>query len=227
MRSSPSRTEVSQESAVHASDGVISPTGLAREALVRGYKVIALTDHVGLGNLEQVVKTLVKECESISASWDILALPGVEITYVPLGDIPEAARIARELGARIVVVHGETIVEPVEPGTNLAAVQCPDVDILAHPGLLSDAEAMIAAERGVFVELSAKKGHSLTNGHVAATALRAGAKLLLDSDSHDVPDLLTPDQARRITLGAGLDEDAASQVLQLNPEELLRRRKTR
>ena len=211
----------------YLSDGVISPTGLAREALVRGYKVIALTDHVGLGNLEQVVKTLVKECESISASWDILALPGVEITYVPLGDIPEAARIARELGAKIVVVHGETIVEPVEPGTNLAAVQCPDVDILAHPGLLSDAEAMIAAERGVFVELSAKKGHSLTNGHVAATALRAGAKLLLDSDSHDVPDLLTPDQARRITLGAGLDEDAASQVLQLNPEELLRRRKVR
>ena len=211
----------------YLSDGVISPTGLAREALVRGYKVIALTDHVGLGNLEQIVKTLVKECESISASWDILALPGVEITYVPLGDIPEAARIARELGARIVVVHGETIVEPVEPGTNLAAVQCPDVDILAHPGLLSDAEAMIAAERGVFVELSAKKGHSLTNGHVAATALRAGAKLLLDSDSHDVPDLLTPDQARRITLGAGLDEDAASQVLQLNPEELLRRRKVR
>ena len=211
----------------YLSDGVISPTGLAREALVRGYKVIALTDHVGLGNLEHVVKTLVRECESISSSWDILALPGVEITYVPLGNIPETARIARELGARIVVVHGETIAEPVEPGTNLAAVQCPDVDILAHPGLLSDAEAKIAAERGVFVELSAKKGHSLTNGHVAATALRAGAKLLLDSDSHDVPDLLTPDQARRITLGAGLDEGAASQVLQLNPEELLRRRKTK
>ncbi len=211
----------------YLSDGVISPTGLAREALVRGYKVIALTDHVGLGNLEHVVKTLVKECESISAAWDILALPGVEITYVPLGSIPEAARSARELGARIVVVHGETIAEPVEPGTNLAAVQCPDVDILAHPGLLSDAEARIAAERGVFVELSAKKGHSLTNGHVAAIALRAGAKLLLNSDSHDVPDLLTPDQARRITLGAGLDEDAASQVLQLNPEELLGRRKTK
>ena len=35
-----------------------------------------------------------------------------------------------------VVVHGETLVEPVEPGTNRAAVSCPEVDILAHPGCL-------------------------------------------------------------------------------------------
>ena len=43
---------------------------------------------------------------------------------------------ARALGAQIVLVHGETIVEPVPPGTNHQAIEA-GVDILAHPGLIS------------------------------------------------------------------------------------------
>jgi predicted metal-dependent phosphoesterase TrpH len=34
------------------SDGVLSPIELIRRALVRGYKAIGVTDHVGVGNLE-------------------------------------------------------------------------------------------------------------------------------------------------------------------------------
>ena len=30
---------------------------------------------------------------------------------------------SRELGAKIVVVHGETVAEPVEPGNNRAAIE--------------------------------------------------------------------------------------------------------
>ncbi len=44
-------------------------------------------------------------------------------------------RLSKELGAEIVVVHGETSVEPVAPGTNNASVELSDVDILAHPVL--------------------------------------------------------------------------------------------
>ena len=47
-------------------------------------------------------------------------------------------------GAEIVVVHGETIVEPVIKGTNWSAVNCPEVDILAHPGLITVEEVEIA-----------------------------------------------------------------------------------
>ena len=44
------------------SDGVLSPVELIRRALDQGYRAIAVTDHVGLGNVEYVVKTLVIDC---------------------------------------------------------------------------------------------------------------------------------------------------------------------
>lgn len=184
---------------------------------------MAVTDHVGLGNLEWVVKTLIKDCAQATKRWDILALPGVEITHVPKEDIDLVARTAKELGAKLVTVHGETIVEPVEPGTNEAAVRSTAVDILAHPGLIAYDHARLAAENGVYLEVSARKGHSLTNGHVVRVAKEAGASTVLDSDAHEPADLLTPELARQIAAGAGLTDEDAHVLLQLNPEKLLAR----
>jgi histidinol phosphatase-like PHP family hydrolase len=79
----------------------------------------------------------------------ITVLPGVELTHVAPARIAPLARRAKELGAAIVVVHGETIVEPVEPGTDRAAVECTDVDILAHPGFITLEEARLAAQNGI------------------------------------------------------------------------------
>ena len=205
------------------SDGVLSPIELIRRALVIGYRAIGVTDHVGIGNLEFVVKTLVKDCAEATKRWDILAVPGVEITHVPKEDIGLVARTAKELGARLVAVHGETIVEPVEPGTNEAAVRAPGVDILAHPGLISYDQARIAAENGVYLEVSARKGHSLTNGHVVKVAKKAGAAMVLDSDAHEPGDLLTPELTWKIALGAGLTEEEAHALIELNPQNLLAR----
>ena len=134
------------------SDGVLAPTELIRRAIVIGYRVMAITDHVGHGNLELILKTLIKDCEVASKRWDFLALPGVEITHTPKDEIDYLAREARALGAKVVNVHGETVVEPVEPGTNLAAVSSDHVDILAHPGLITPEEAAIASRNGVFLE---------------------------------------------------------------------------
>ena len=142
------------------SDGVLSPIELIRRALVRGYKAMAITDHVGAGNLEFVVKTLVKDCAQASERWDILALPGVEITHVPKEDIDLVARTAKDLGAKLVTVHGETIVEPVEAGTNEAAVRSSYVDILAHPGLITYGEARLAAERALPADTATGGGGS-------------------------------------------------------------------
>ena len=205
------------------SDGVLSPVELIRRAYVSGYKVMAVTDHVGIGNLELVVKTLVKDCEATSGRWDILALPGVEITHVPKDDIDTVAKAAKGLGARIVVVHGETIVEPVEPGTNRAAIASSAVDILAHPGLIGLEDAQLASERGVFLEVSARRGHSLTNGHVVRMALQAGSLTLLDSDAHEPEDLLTPQLTEQIALGAGLNREETYTLLEMNPRILLNR----
>ena len=203
------------------SDGVLSPVELIRRAHVNGYQVMAVTDHVGVGNLELVVKALAKDCEMASARWDILALPGVEITHVPKEDIDMVARAAKGLGAKVVVVHGETVVEPVEPGTNRSAIKSTAVDILAHPGLIDLEDARLAKETGTFLEVSARKGHSLANGHVVQTALQAGALMLLDSDAHEPGDLLTTALCQKIALGAGLDSESAYTLLNTNPRNLL------
>lgn len=205
------------------SDGVLSPIELIRRAYARGYGVIAVTDHVGIEEQDRVIKTLVGECRRASEEWDILAIPGVEITHVPKNLIDEAAQRAKDLGAQIVVVHGETIVEPVEPGSNLAAIMSPCVDVLAHPGIITEEEAALAAENGVFLEISSRRGHSLTNGHVARVGLHGGASLVLDSDAHAPEDLLTVELAAKVARGAGLSEEAASVVLQGNPPRLLER----
>ena len=205
------------------SDGVLSPIELIRRALVRGYRAIGVTDHVGIGNLEFVVKTLVKDCEQATERWDILAVPGVEVTHVPKEDIALVARTAKELGARLVTVHGETIVEPVEPGTNEAAVRAPGVDILAHPGLIDYEQGRIAAENGVFLEVSARQGHSFSNGHVVRVAKETGAAMVLDSDAHGPEDLLTPELTLKIAMGAGLTEKEAQSLIELNPQKLLAR----
>ena len=118
---------------------------------------------------------------------------------------------------KVVNVHGETVVEPVEPGTNLAAASSTNVDILAHPGLITLDEARIAARNGVILEVSARRGHGFTNGHVVKTAREAGALTVLDSDAHSHHDLLTRDFALKVALGAGLDDDEANALLGIGP----------
>ncbi|TAK26190.1 MAG: histidinol phosphate phosphatase domain-containing protein [Chloroflexota bacterium] len=205
------------------SDGELSPVELIRRAHVRGYRVIGVADHAGPGNLLDVVRQLVEACAFCQRHWDIRALPGVELTHLPPIAIAEAAREARMLGAEIVVVHGETPVEPVPPGTNWAAIRSPDVDVLGHPGFLSSEEAVAARELGVFIELSARRGHSLANGHVARACLEAGSRLIVDSDAHHPDDLLTRALAAKVARGAGLTQDQVDTVLNENPVALLER----
>lgn len=205
------------------SDGELSPVELVRRAVVRGYRAIGIADHAGPGTLRPLLEQLVAACAFCERHWDIRAFPGVELTHLPPSSIAEAAREARGYGAKLIVVHGETLAEPVEPGTNLAAVRCRDVDILGHPGLLTEVEARLAKENGVFVELSARRGHSLANGHVAKVGSAAGVDFLVDSDGHHPDDLLTQSVALKVVRGAGLDAEAVATVLQQNPRRLLLR----
>jgi histidinol phosphatase-like PHP family hydrolase len=205
------------------SDGALSPIELIRRAKVNKYRAIALTDHASTGELSRVIQETIEICALARAHWDILAIPGIELTHVPANAIADAARRAKELGAWIVVVHGETLVEPVEKGTNLAALHSPHVDILAHPGLITSEEAELAAAHGVFLEISARKGHCLANGYVASVAQRVGAKLILNSDAHSEEDLLTTSLANAISHGTGLDDAACHELLITNPQGLINR----
>ena len=205
------------------SDGALTAIELIRRAHITGYKAIALTDHVGQGSLQRVLTEIIRDCALAREHWDILAIPGVELTHLPVEAIAETAQQAKKMGAWLVVVHGQTTAEPVEKNTNRAALQCQNVDILAHPGLLTLEEAKLAAANNIFLELSARKGHCLSNGHIANTARQAGARLLVDSDAHQPDELLSARLASHVAQGAGLNRELCNQVLTLNPKLLIQR----
>lgn len=187
------------------SDGELIPAELVWRAQTHGYQAIAITDHADCSNLDWIVPRLVSFCERLPMDAGIRVIPGIELTHVNLELIAPLTREARELGAKLVVVHGESLVEPVRPGTNRAAIDA-GVDILAHPGLITEEEVELAGEKGICLEISARHGHSLTNGHVARLAKKAGAPLVLNTDAHSPYDLIDATYAHRIARGAGLTD---------------------
>lgn len=194
------------------SDGVLLPFELARRAEAAGYNAIALTDHVDSSNLASVVPALVEAARKLKGHIDIDVIPGAELTHVPPAIIAELVEEARGLGAAIVIVHGETLVEPVAEGTNRAGIEA-GADILSHPGLISDEDAGLAAQKGVALELSTRKGHSLSNAHVAKAALKHKATLVLNNDAHEPGDLVSRELAEGILMGAGLSAKEVVAVL--------------
>lgn len=200
------------------SDGVLVPSELVRRAVMKGYEVIAITDHADASNLDFTIPRVTAACRELSKRWKIKALPGIELTHIPPETFGELTRKARSLGAVVVVAHGETLVEPVHPGTNRAAIEA-QVDILAHPGMITKAEAALAARNGVYLEITTRKGHSLSNGHVARVAVASGAKLVIDTDTHEPGDLVTAEFARVVLAGAGLSVQQAGRVFR-NSREL-------
>lgn len=187
------------------SDGALVPAELVRRAAVKGYRAMAITDHADGSNLDFIVPRVARAARELSAMLPIGVVPGIEITHAPPPAIARLVREARALGARLVVVHGETLVEPVAPGTNRAAINA-GADILSHPGLISRADAALAAKKGVLLEISARKGHSLGNGHVARMAGLTGAGLVINTDAHEPGDLITAEFARQVLQAAGLDK---------------------
>jgi histidinol phosphatase-like PHP family hydrolase len=194
------------------SDGILLPVELIRFAVASGRQVVAVTDHVSESTLERVIREIKADVALAEKYWGVTAIAGVELTNIPAGAVAPLAAKARTLGAELVVVHGETLVEPVEPGTNLAAVSCPEVDILAHPGLLTLEEARLAKENGVYLEISLRRGHAFGNGNVAAMARMAGAKLLIDSDAHSPEDLFPQELAVKVGRGAGLTMEEIARI---------------
>ena len=202
------------------SDGEMLPTELVRRMAVLGYSIVAITDHVDSSNTTSVVATLLEVKESAQL-FGVRLLCGVEITHVPPTQIAALANRAKSAGADIVIVHGETPVEPVAPGTNHAACACRDVDVLAHPGLITLEDARLAAKNRIALELTSRGGHNRTNGHVALVARETSCQLVVDSDAHAPHDLLDERAKFLIGRGAGLTDAECTRVLSLNIDQFL------
>jgi histidinol phosphatase-like PHP family hydrolase len=202
------------------SDGEMLPIELIRRMAVAGYTTVAITDHVDLSNATEVLTTLARVQDSAQL-YGVRLLCGVEITHVPPTQIAGLAKKAKDAGADIVVVHGETPVEPVAEGTNAASCACKHVDVLAHPGLISLKDARLAADNGIALEITSRGGHNRTNGHVARVAREAGCQLVIDSDAHAPHDILDKRAKFIVAKGAGLTDAECKKVISLNIDRFL------
>jgi putative hydrolase len=203
------------------SDGELVPAELVRLFAVAGYRIIAITDHGDQSNIDVIIPQIAAFCEAINQGGEIRVIPGIELTHISPESIPPLVNKSRELGAKLVVIHGETIVEPVAPGTNRMAIES-SADILAHPGLITEEEVVLAREHSVSLELTSRKGHSLTNGHVAQLAKKAGAPLVLNSDAHAPGDIWPATRLHEIVVGAGLTGEDY-QIMINNAEHIAQR----
>ena len=227
MKAPPARADrgprrVDFHSHSYLSDGATSPTDMWTQAEGMDHRALALTDHLSLEDPRPLLDRLHRE----ATAWDdsaFVPVVGVELTQIPPRRIATVARAARRAGAEIVIVHGESIVERVPAGTNHAALVSGLIDVLAHPGLLEPRDAALAKTNSVALEISGRAGHALCNGHVVRLALEAGAALVVDSDAHSAAQLIRPEMARRIALGAGVPLAQLERVLSSTPAEVLRR----
>jgi len=193
------------------SDGALVPAEHLRRVEVMNYEAVAITDHADSSNLDFIIPRIVQAAKDLNPVSATRLIAGIELTHVPPALYTKLTARARELGAEIVVAHGETPVEPVAPGTNRAALEA-GVDLLAHPGFITEEDAALAAEKGIMLELSGRGGHSLTNGHVAKMAEKTGALLAVNADAHTPSDFLSPEMAEKVALGAGLSEERYRQL---------------
>ena len=205
------------------SDGKLSVDELAKQAKANMYTAMAITDHVDEYNYQEILLYLLNQCLIASRDHDLVVLAGVELTGIHPSKIAKIAKDARFHGAQIIIVHGETLKEKVAVGTNKAAVECNEIDILAHPGLISNDLAKTAKDNNVHLELSSRQFHSITNGHVARVGLEEGSKLIVNSDTHEKEDLLTIDKARNIAIGSGLNDKEAALALVSNPGLIIKK----
>jgi len=186
------------------SDGTLIPSEHVRRAIVKGYEVLGITDHADGSNLERLCLEVSQFARRINEKQqDIVVLGGIELTHVLPEEIKDMTEYARGHGIHLVIVHGETVVEPVRPGTNRAAILA-GVDILAHPGIIDEEDVQLAASRQVALEISYRKGNCLGNGRVVQLARKHHAPLVINSDAHDIGDFLTEDLWKAVGLGAGL-----------------------
>jgi putative hydrolase len=203
------------------SDGELLPSEVAIRYQAQGYKTIAITDHADYSNIKTIVRAIVEFCRKWPKDSAIKVLPGIELTHLPPQQFRPLANYARRHGIKVIIAHGETPVEPIASGTNKSALEA-NIDILAHPGLITDDDTKLAARKGIFLEVTSRGGHSETNTHVIKQARKFGAKLILNNDSHKCEDIISPKELNQTGLDCGLTQEEIKKIYK-DTEDFLRR----
>lgn len=194
------------------SDGQTSIMDLAKGAVKRGYKVLAITDHspsIGIlngVNAERLVeqrKEIAKARKKLGDSLLILQGIEVEIKADATLDLPD--EVLAGLDIVIASLH-VSIRQPRAQATErlVAAMRNPHVDIIGHPSnrMLPDREGadldwdavlQTAAETGTALELNSNPKRLDLDDVQARRAIEMGIKIAINTDAHhpDHLDFLT------------------------------------
>ena len=171
---------------IHQGFGVASALRYASLAGIRFAGLVIPSDGTDLSRIADFSA----QVRRLSLYANVEAWAGVELCHIPPALLPEAVREAREAGARLVLVYGESIMDQVDQGTNFAAIEA-GADIVTHPGLVDAEAAAFAAERGVALEFTSCPRHALANAHTASMAMKHGALLVRGSNASRAEDLTT------------------------------------
>ncbi len=234
--------DVPRRAELHAhttwSDGHLDVRALARAALDRGLRVLAITDHsvslkVAGGLSADDLARQRAEIQAVQADLGsgLRLLQGAEVDILPDGRLDYPDEVLAQLDVVIASPHQALEQDPAQATARLLrAVQHPRVHILGHPtgrllprraGLAPDMAQIVraAAEHGVALEINANPHRLDLRAEHARLAVQAGAWLSIDTDAHRAAELDYWPYGLAVARQAGAE---AAQVLNTwAPERLL------
>jgi DNA polymerase (family 10) len=177
---------------------------MAAAALARGYEYLAITDHSashGFGNdvsPDQLRRQIELVHEANAQIDGIELLAGSEVNILPDGSLDYDDDLLAQLDWIVASAHTSfRMGEQAMTDRLIAAMEHPLVDVIGHPtGRLIerrepyavdlDAVFATAARTGTLLEINANPDRRDLSDVSARAAVRAGVRLVIDSDAHRV-----------------------------------------
>jgi DNA polymerase (family X) len=187
-----------------ASDGHNTISEMAAAARARGYEYLAITDHSashGFGNdvsPDQLRRQIELVHEANAQIEGIELLAGSEVNILPDGSLDYDDDLLAQLDWIVASAHTSfRMAEQAMTDRLIAAMHHPLVDVIGHPtGRLIqrrepyavdlDAVFAAAARTGTLLEINANPDRRDLSDVNARAAVRAGVRLVIDSDAHRV-----------------------------------------
>jgi DNA polymerase (family X) len=185
-----------------ASDGRATIAEMARAARERGYEYLAITDHSashGFGNdvsPAELLRQIERIAETNARMEGIELLAGSEVNILPDGSLDYEDELLGKLDWVVASVHTAFgMGEQAMTERMIAAIEHPLVDAIGHPTgrkierrepypLDLEAVFVAAARTGTMLEINANPDRRDLSEVHARAAVRAGVRIVIDSDAH-------------------------------------------
>jgi histidinol phosphatase-like PHP family hydrolase len=195
------------------SDGATEIAELASGAMARGYHYVGITDHSnglpiarGMSRETMTAQHLDIDAVNRDLGGRFRVIKGVEANILPDGRLDVTGDDLAGVELVLAAPHSKLRMTDDQTTRLLHAVSTPGVHILAHPrgrqsgtraGIQADWDRIFteAARRHVAVEIDGDPSRQDLDHVLAARALDAGCLLALDSDAHDVDELVYAETA--------------------------------